>query len=138
MALNARICTVVEGCLLCGACCELTSERHLAVHQVGGDSMEAQFAELAGNPDVIVATPGRLAHHLTEVAGFGLKTVEYVVFDEADRWVCSWSAGRILDNASFVCGQPPPADYGLPWSETGMSSPVNVCQLGLAPAPHVP
>lgn len=25
---------------------------------VGGDSMEAQFAELAANPDVIVATPG--------------------------------------------------------------------------------
>ena len=25
---------------------------------VGGDSMEAQFAELASNPDVIVATPG--------------------------------------------------------------------------------
>lgn len=25
---------------------------------VGGDAMEAQFAELAHNPDVIVATPG--------------------------------------------------------------------------------
>jgi ATP-dependent RNA helicase DDX54/DBP10 len=28
---------------------------------VGGDSMEAQFAELAANPDVMVATPGKLA-----------------------------------------------------------------------------
>ena len=27
---------------------------------VGGDSMEAQFAELAANPDIIVATPGAL------------------------------------------------------------------------------
>lgn len=52
---------------------------------VGGDSMEAQFAELAAAPDVIVATPGRLAHHLTEVSGFSLKSVEYLVFDEADR-----------------------------------------------------
>lgn len=47
--------------------------------------MEAQFAELAQNPDVIVATPGRLLHHLAEVSGFSLSGVEYCVFDEADR-----------------------------------------------------
>lgn len=52
---------------------------------VGGDAMEAQFAELAQNPDVIVATPGRLLHHLAEVSGFSLSGVEYCVFDEADR-----------------------------------------------------
>jgi len=52
---------------------------------VGGDSMEAQFMELAGNPDVLVATPGRLMHHLEEVTSMSLKTAEYVVFDEADR-----------------------------------------------------
>ncbi|KAJ8425739.1 hypothetical protein Cgig2_000799 [Carnegiea gigantea] len=51
---------------------------------VGGDSMESQFAELAQNPDVIIATPGRLMHHLTEVDDMSLRTVEYVVFDEAD------------------------------------------------------
>lgn len=33
---------------------------------VGGDSMEAQFAELAAFPDILVATPGRLMHHLQE------------------------------------------------------------------------
>jgi hypothetical protein len=52
---------------------------------VGGDAMEAQFAELAANPDVLVATPGRLLHHLEEVEGMGLSSIEYVVFDEADR-----------------------------------------------------
>ena len=30
---------------------------------VGGDSMEAQFTELAANPDVIIATPGKSDFH---------------------------------------------------------------------------
>lgn len=46
--------------------------------------MENQFEELAQNPDVIIATPGRLMHHLSEVDDMSLRTVEYVVFDEAD------------------------------------------------------
>lgn len=51
---------------------------------VGGDSMESQFETLAQSPDIIIATPGRLMHHLSEVEGMTLRTVEYVVFDEAD------------------------------------------------------
>ena len=51
---------------------------------VGGDSMESQFEELAQNPDIIIATPGRLMHHLSEVDDMPLHTVENVVFDEAD------------------------------------------------------
>ncbi|KFK42107.1 hypothetical protein AALP_AA2G211900 [Arabis alpina] len=51
---------------------------------VGGDSMEAQFEELTKSPDVIIATPGRLMHLLSEVDDMTLRTVEYVVFDEAD------------------------------------------------------
>ncbi|XAR62412.1 RNA helicase [Bertholletia excelsa] len=57
---------------------------------VGGDSMESQFEELAQNPDIIIATPGRLMHHLSEVEDMSLRTVEYVVFDEAD---CLFSMG---------------------------------------------
>ncbi|EFJ35983.1 hypothetical protein SELMODRAFT_438217 [Selaginella moellendorffii] len=52
---------------------------------VGGDSMETQFEQLSKNPDILIATPGRLMHHLSEVEGMSLKSVEYVVFDEADR-----------------------------------------------------
>ncbi|XP_030934393.1 putative DEAD-box ATP-dependent RNA helicase 29 isoform X1 [Quercus lobata] len=51
---------------------------------VGGDSMESQFEELSQSPDIIIATPGRLMHHLSEVDDMSLRTVEYVVFDEAD------------------------------------------------------
>ncbi|XP_073133429.1 putative DEAD-box ATP-dependent RNA helicase 29 [Henckelia pumila] len=57
---------------------------------VGGDSMQSQFEELAQSPDCIVATPGRLMHHLEEVDDMSLRTVEYVVFDEAD---CLFSMG---------------------------------------------
>ena len=52
---------------------------------VGGDPLEAQFEALANRPDVIIATPGRLMHHLREISTFKLKTVKYLVFDEADR-----------------------------------------------------
>lgn len=51
---------------------------------VGGDSMQLQFEELAQNPDVIIAAPGRLMHLLSEVDDMSLRSVEYVVFDEAD------------------------------------------------------
>jgi ATP-dependent RNA helicase DDX54/DBP10 len=51
---------------------------------VGGDSMEEQFAALAHNPDVVMATPGRLLHHLEEI-GMGLGQCQYLVFDECDR-----------------------------------------------------
>jgi ATP-dependent RNA helicase DDX54/DBP10 len=53
---------------------------------VGGSPMEQQFESLADDPDVIIATPGRLMHHLLEVK-FSLKTVQYCVFDEADRYL---------------------------------------------------
>ncbi|ORX86736.1 DEAD-domain-containing protein [Anaeromyces robustus] len=51
---------------------------------VGGDNMEEQFSAIAGNPDIIIATPGRLMHLIIEM-NFDLKTVQHVVFDEADR-----------------------------------------------------
>ncbi|KAJ2471037.1 ATP-dependent RNA helicase dbp10 [Coemansia sp. RSA 2322] len=55
-----------------------------AVPIVGGDSMEDQFGIMASNPDIIVATPGRLLHLVVEMS-LDLSTIEYIVFDEADR-----------------------------------------------------
>ncbi|XP_063066262.1 ATP-dependent RNA helicase DDX54 [Engraulis encrasicolus] len=51
---------------------------------LGGDSMEEQFAALHENPDIIIGTPGRLMHVVMEM-NLKLQSVEYVVFDEADR-----------------------------------------------------
>ncbi|XP_007442076.1 ATP-dependent RNA helicase DDX54 [Python bivittatus] len=51
---------------------------------LGGDRMEDQFAALHENPDIIIATPGRLMHVAVEMK-LKLQSVEYVVFDEADR-----------------------------------------------------
>ena len=65
------------------ALCNFTSLRVCLI--VGGDSIEAQWAALSNNPDIIVATPGRLAHHLTEISEFSLEMCEMVIFDEADR-----------------------------------------------------
>lgn len=51
---------------------------------IGGDSMEEQFSSMMTNPDIIVATPGRFLHLKVEM-NFDLKSVQYIVFDEADR-----------------------------------------------------
>lgn len=48
--------------------------------------MENQFTAMHGNPDIIVATPGRFLHLCVEM-DLKLDSVEYLVFDEADRLV---------------------------------------------------
>uniref|UniRef100_G3TX50 RNA helicase n=1 Tax=Loxodonta africana TaxID=9785 RepID=G3TX50_LOXAF len=61
---------------------------------LGGDKMEDQFAALHKNPDIIIATPGRLVHVAVEMS-LKLQSMEYVVFDEADR-VFSFYSGESL------------------------------------------
>lgn len=50
---------------------------------VGGYNYEGQFESIASNPDVVIATPGRLMEILDQTE-FELRKVEYLVFDEAD------------------------------------------------------
>eukprot|EP00672_Neobodo_designis_P019285 CAMPEP_0174833280 /NCGR_PEP_ID=MMETSP1114-20130205/4139_1 /TAXON_ID=312471 /ORGANISM="Neobodo designis, Strain CCAP 1951/1" /LENGTH=847 /DNA_ID=CAMNT_0016067155 /DNA_START=41 /DNA_END=2584 /DNA_ORIENTATION=+ len=59
-----------------------TNLRYCAL--VGGNSLEEQFARLAENPDVVIATPGRLLH-IMEEAKLSLQAVQSMVLDEADR-----------------------------------------------------
>ncbi|KAF8520354.1 P-loop containing nucleoside triphosphate hydrolase protein [Hysterangium stoloniferum] len=51
---------------------------------VGGEGLDEQFEMITSNPDVIIATPGRLLHLAVEM-NLDLKSIQYVVFDEADR-----------------------------------------------------
>jgi ATP-dependent RNA helicase DDX54/DBP10 len=55
-----------------------------AILLVGGDSLEDQFNAMISNPDIVIATPGRF-HHLKVEMKLDLSSIEYVVFDEADR-----------------------------------------------------
>lgn len=52
---------------------------------VGGLAIVDQAMALAKRPHVVIATPGRLVDHLENTKGFHLKTIKYLVMDEADR-----------------------------------------------------
>lgn len=52
---------------------------------IGGIDMVTQALALAKKPHIIIATPGRLVDHLENTKGFSLKTLKYLVMDEADR-----------------------------------------------------
>ena len=47
--------------------------------------MMTQALMLAKKPHVIIATPGRLVDHLENTKGFNLRSLKYLVMDEADR-----------------------------------------------------
>ncbi|KAI5948670.1 DBP10 [Candida theae] len=51
---------------------------------IGGDSLEEDFGKMVSKPDIIVCTPGRFLHLKVEMQ-YDLSTVQYIVFDEADR-----------------------------------------------------
>lgn len=52
---------------------------------VGGVNTTAQAIDLAHNPHIVIATPGRLVDHLEHTKGFHLRKIKYLIIDEADR-----------------------------------------------------
>lgn len=52
---------------------------------VGGVDQVQQSINLGKRPHIVVATPGRLLDHLSNTKGFSLRTIKYLVLDEADR-----------------------------------------------------
>ena len=63
---------------------------------VGGMDMVTQSIALGKKPHIVVATPGRLLDHLENTKGFSLRTLKYLVMDEADR-LLDLDFGPILD-----------------------------------------
>ncbi|KTW26172.1 ATP-dependent rRNA helicase rrp3 [Pneumocystis carinii B80] len=52
---------------------------------VGGMDMVSQAIALNKKPHIVVCTPGRLQDHLENTKGFSLRTIKYLVLDEADK-----------------------------------------------------
>lgn len=66
----------------CEALCQFSGVKSVIIR--GGQEFQYQAALLRRNPEIIIATPGRLTEHL-EKATADLSDVEFLVLDECDR-----------------------------------------------------
>lgn len=55
---------------------------------IGGGNILAQRLELSKLPHIVIATPGRLRHHIESASPPKLNKCKYLVLDEADRLLC--------------------------------------------------
>ena len=69
---------------------------------VGGLDMVTQALSLSKKPHVIIATPGRLVDHLQNTKGFHLKSIRFLIMDEADR-LLSMDFEEALDSIVQAC-----------------------------------
>lgn len=93
---------------------------------VGGDSMEDQFSDIASNPDIMIATPGRFLHLKMEM-NLHLSSIQYVVFDEADRLFEMGFAAQLTEILHAL----PPSRQTLLFSATLPASLVEFARAGL-------
>ena len=52
---------------------------------IGGENIINQSIHLSKRPHIVIATPGRLRHHITSADSIYLKNTKFLVLDEADR-----------------------------------------------------
>ncbi|UNI21568.1 RNA helicase [Purpureocillium takamizusanense] len=97
-----------------------------AVLLVGGDSLEEQFGSMTANPDIVIATPGRFLHLKVEM-GLDLSSIQYVVFDEADRLFEMGFAAQLTEILHAL----PPSRQTLLFSATLPASLVEFARAGL-------
>ena len=66
----------------CKALCSFSQINCLAM--IGGVSFKEQKALLRKNPEILIATPGRILDHINQ-ASVDLKDLEFLILDEADQ-----------------------------------------------------
>ncbi|CAG9936996.1 unnamed protein product [Clonostachys rosea f. rosea IK726] len=93
---------------------------------VGGDSLEEQFGFMTANPDIVIATPGRFLHLKVEMS-LDLSSIQYVVFDEADRLFEMGFAAQLTEILHAL----PPSRQTLLFSATLPASLVEFARAGL-------
>lgn len=93
---------------------------------VGGDSLEDQFSAMSSNPDIVIAAPGRFVHLMVEM-NLDLYSMQYVVFDEADRLFEMGFAAQL----SEILHALPPSRQTLLFSATLPKSLVEFARAGL-------
>lgn len=54
---------------------------------IGGESRKSEKALLRKGLNILVATPGRLVDHCSSTNSLTFQHLEYLIIDEADRWV---------------------------------------------------
>lgn len=64
---------------------------------VGGLDVKAQESVLRKNPDIVIATPGRLIDHLRSTPSFSLHSIEVLILDEADRMLDEYFAEQMKE-----------------------------------------
>lgn len=62
---------------------------------IGGLDLKVQENILRKNPDIVIATPGRLIDHLKSTPTFSLDSVEVLILDEADRMLDEFFAEQM-------------------------------------------
>ena len=70
---------------------------------VGGLDLRIQEAELRRNPDVVIATPGRLVDHIKNTPTFSLDTIEVLILDEADRLLGNIRDSKFKEMINLDC-----------------------------------
>ena len=106
---------------------DFTKGRNLRIALIlGGDSMAEQFQSLHNNPDIVIATPGRLVHVIHEM-NLKLSSVEILICDEADRLFEMGFAEQLRD----ICSRLPTERQTTLFSATLPRTVVEFARAGL-------